>query len=133
MREGQQMCGGLGAEDSSAGGASRLVVVAPLLGPIARTNFWIRHVVDGQELIAIPRLHVEQHAALAITSGVGLGKLFKDCRIVSPEWEDIAGFVGGNWQLWKTSRSELLNVGFVKGSYSFNIELAVRGIKNLLT
>jgi hypothetical protein len=133
MREEQPMRGDVGSEAGRSDGPGPLVVVSPTFGTFARTSLWVRQTVEGQELIAIPRLHVEQQAAIAIAGGQGLGKVFKDCRIVTPEWEDIAGFVGGSWQLWKTARSELLGVGFVRGNYNFDIERAVRGITKLLT
>lgn len=127
------MHGDVDSEGSGTEGSSPLVVVSPSFGPFARTSMWLMKTIDGQQLIAVPRLHVEQQAAIAIVGGLGLGKLFENCRLVTPDWEDVAGFVGGNWQLWKTSRSELLNVGFVRGQTSFNIEYAVRGITKLLT
>lgn len=132
MRKEQPMPSDVESEASTSEGPGPLVVVSPRLGSIARTALWVRHKVEGQELIAIPRLHVEQHAAIAISAGMGLGVLFKDCTIITPEWEAPVGFVGGSWQLWKTARSELLNVGFVKDSHTFNIEKAVRGLAKLL-
>ncbi len=131
MREEQQVRGDDEARHPAAAGAGTLVVLTPERGQVARTSNWIRGVVEGQELIAIPRLHVEHEAALAIVAGRGLGEVFLEARIQTPEWEDIAGFVGGSWQLWKTSRPELTVVGFVRGMHKFDIERAVRGLKKL--
>ncbi len=131
MREERSMRGDVGAEEAAADGPGTLVVVTPA-GNIARTSMWIRQEVEGQELIAIPRLHIEHEASLAITAGMGLGLLFQGSRLVTPDWEDVAGFVGGTWMMWRTGRPELLKAGFVKGKPKFDIEKAVRGIVKLL-
>lgn len=132
MREERSMRGDVGTEEAAADGARTLVVVTPA-GTIARTSMWVRQEIEGQELIAIPRLHIEHEAALAITAGLGLGLLFNDSRLITAEWEDVAGFIGGTWMMWRTGRPELVKAGFVKGLPKFDIERAVRGISKLLT
>lgn len=131
MREEQLMRGDVSAEGPSSQGTRTLVVVTDA-GPIAHTGLWIRREVEGQDLIAIPRLRVGHEPSLRICTGTGLGLLFADCRLITSEWEDVAGFVGGAWMLWRTGQSDLVNVGFVKGKPKFDIERAVRGITKLL-
>lgn len=131
MREERPMRGDVAPEAGACEGAGTLVVVTDA-GPIARTSLWLRREVEGQELIAIPKLHVEHEASLRIMTGTGLGLLFAGCRLVTADWEDVAGFVGGTWMFWRTSRPELHTVGFVKGQPKFDIEKAVRGTVKLL-
>ncbi len=118
--------------EGSRRGSGTLGVLSSL-GQIAKATTWITATVHGQRLIAIPTLRVEHEPALMIAGGMGLGLVFNECRLVTPDWEDIAGFVGGSWMLWKLGKSELHGAGFVLGTTKFDIEHAVRGIKNLLT
>jgi hypothetical protein len=111
-----------------------LVVLTKDLGPIARTKLWLVEQAEGYRLLVVPRLHVEQHAALLLLSGRSPAKLFEGCELITPHWsEKIVGYVGGQWMLYKTSRSEFSGVGFVLGNSEFNIERAVRGVSRLLT
>lgn len=111
-----------------------LVVLSPVLGPIARTKLWRKSTAEGYEILVITRLHVEQHAALNIISGASPAKLFENCCLVTPHWtEKNVGYVGGQWMFHKNARSEFHGVGFVLGSADFNIERAVKGSAQLLT
>lgn len=133
MREERSVRGDDGSEAAGSSWTRTLGVLTPERGQIARTSNWIEGVAEGLELIAIPRLHVEHEAALAIVAGRGLADVFQASRLRTPEWEDDAGFIGGAWQLWRTTRPELTVVGFVRGAHNFDIERAVRGLKKLLT
>lgn len=132
MREERPMRGDVGTGQAAAEGARTLGVVTPAHGRIARTSMWLRQTMEGQDLIAIPRLHVSQEAGMAIAAGTGLVVLFHQSRLVTDEWEDEAGFVGGTWMMWRTGRPELLKAGFVLGSPKFDIERAVRGVTKML-
>lgn len=70
---------------------------------------------------------------MMLAGGMPFLEIFKDCRASTRNWDDIVGFVGGSWQLWKNGAPELRNVGLVRGSYTFDIGAAVRGVKDLLT
>lgn len=131
MREERSMRGDDSSEAAAPEGARTLGVVTPSLGLIAQTSLWIRKEVEGQELIAIPCLRVKHEAALAITAGTGLGLLFKGSHIVTDDWTEEAGFIGGTWMMWRTGRPEFLQAGFVKGAAKFDIERAVRGLSRL--
>jgi len=111
----------------------RLVVLSSELGPIAHTTCWVRGSLEGYDLLAIPRLHVEQHAVIRIVAGVSPAKLFAGCRVITPDWDDVVGYVGGTWMFFKAARSEFTQVGFVVGEENFDIERAVRGVTKLLT
>jgi len=132
MREEQPMRGDDRTEAPPGEGPRTLGVVTPALGLIAQTSLWVRQEVEGQELIAIPVLRMKHEAALAITAGTGLGLLFKGCSLVTDDWAEEAGFVGGTWMMWRTGRPELVQAGFVKGAPKFDIERAVRGLAKLL-
>lgn len=120
------------AEGAATPGQGSLVVLS-VLGPIAKATIWIKGIHAGQRLVVVPVLRVEQGASLMIAGGVGLGLVFNECRLVTPEWEEVAGFIGGSWMLWKTGKAELHGAGFVLGATKFDIEHAVRGVKKLLT
>lgn len=99
---------------------------------IAKATVWVRAVSEGQTLVAVPRLRLEQLPAMYIVAGRALPEVLHDCKLVTPHWEAPASFVGGSWVLWRTGRPFLEGVGFVIGN-SFNIEHALRGLKKLLT
>lgn len=109
------------------------LVVLSALGPIAKATVWLKDTYNGQRIIAVPALRVEHEASLMIAGGLGLGLVFNECRLVTDEWEEVAGFVGGSWMLWKTGKAELHDAGFVLGATKFDIEHAVRGVRKLLT
>lgn len=132
MREIEPVQGDESAEGAAAEATGTLVVLSPKYGPIAKATMWLVQTLEGQKLLAVPVLRVEHHAALLISGGMGLGELFHNCRLVAPDWDEPAGFVGGSWQLWKASKPELQQSGFVVGSHEFNIERAVRGLRKLL-
>lgn len=119
-------------EEAPAQGSRALVVLSPELGQIAKATTWVLEEREGQRLIAVPSLRVEQVAAFHIITGTGLAQLFKDCKLKTSEWEEEAGFVGGAWQLWKMGMPDLKNSGFVLGTQNFNIEAAVRGLSIML-
>lgn len=120
------------AEGQQASHTSRLVVLSPRLGPLGYTGLWFRGYVEGQRLIAIPRLYMEHVPSMMIAGGQGLGLIFLESSVSTKLWDEPAGFVGGSWKLWRTSRPELHGVGFVLGEPKFDIEKAVRGVAKLL-
>jgi len=126
------MRGDNGSPDSSAQGPGALVVLSPEHGQIAKATTWLVQEHEGQRLVAIPQLRVEQQASLRIITGTGLSQIFKDCTLKTAEWEEEAGFVGGSWQLWRRSMPDLAKSGFVLGTQNFNIERAVRGLSIML-
>lgn len=133
MREEQHERGGVGAEEGTPEAAGALVVLTSGFGVTARTSTWICGKVEGLELVAIPRLHIEHEAALALTTGRGLADIFQETTLRAPGWEDIGAIIGGSWQIWRTSRPELTVAGFVRGTREVDIERAVRGLRKLLT
>jgi hypothetical protein len=117
-----------------AGSDGTLVVLSPVFGPFARTKLWVKKKVEGYDLLAVPRLHIEQHAAIQIVGGLSPAKLFENIEIITPHWsEKIVGYIGGQWMFYKLARSEFSGVGFVLGEPKFEIERAVRGITKILT
>jgi hypothetical protein len=111
-----------------------LVVLNRDLGPVARTTLWIKAREEGYDLLVAPRLHVEQHAALRLLSGMSPAKLFAGCELITPHWtEKLSGYVGGQWYMHIGARSEFRGAAFVLGADVFNIERAVRGAARLLT
>lgn len=132
MREVEQVHGGESSEAGQARGAGLLVVLSEKLGTIARTNLWLRNELEGQRLIAVPKLRVEHVPAMMIAGGTGLGVVFGNIRLQTADWEEASGFVGGAWKMWRLGAPELHNVGFVLGEPTFNVEKAVRGITSML-
>lgn len=132
MREVEQMHGGKPPEGSAPEVSGSLVVLSDKLGPIARAQTWLRAEIDGQLLIAVPKLRVEHIPAMMISGGMGLGALFSNIKLRTNDWEDTAGFVGGAWTMWRLGTSELHGVGFVRGQPTFNVETAVKGITSML-
>jgi hypothetical protein len=119
-------------EAASAQASRALVVLSPEFGPIAKATTWLLEEREGQRLIAVPQLRVEQAAAFRIITGTGLAQIFQGCILKTAEWEEAAGFVGGAWQLWNRSMPDLANSGFVLGTQNFDIEKAVRGLSIML-
>lgn len=133
MREVEQMHGGIGAEGGATPGAGSLVVLSEKLGPIARATLWLRGETEGQRLVVVPHLHIEHVPAMIIAGGTGLGVVFGNIKLMAPEWEEPAAFVGGAWKMWKLGRPELHGAGFVLGGPKFDIEKAVRGCAKFLS
>lgn len=132
MREVEPMHSGEPAEAVPTRGAGSLVVLSEKLGPIARATLWLRGETEGQRLVVVPELRIEHMPAMMIAGGQGLGLIFGNIKLMSPEWEEPAGFVGGAWKMWKLGRPEIHGAGFVLGQPVFNIEKAVRGCARFL-
>ena len=116
-----------GSSGSHAQGS--LGILSDRFGLIARAYSWRTQ----DNLVAIPVLRLEQEVTILMAHGVSASEIFHAARLQASAWEDIAGYVGGSWQLWRNGRPELHVVGFVRGSYTFDVGAAVKGMKELLT